>query len=512
MSETHLWQTLVTTALLGSSKQPPLLPQSGTALGDLVAHLDQSDSEGSLLGAAALVTLYYRAGRLPLADMTLVPVPAEAETSRPCSPKSTQHLLNMLSGQYREVLPEWLRAAAGRYVAPETLPTLLTLGNSDSSWRPYIAAVLGKRGLWLAAQNPEWSYALGEDDTNTEEVWQTGSRTARQLLLSRLRSTAPQQAREMLASTWAQESGEERAALLEQFQTGLSMADEPFLEAALDDKRGAVSDTATALLSQLAESRYCQRMFERTRQLISFQPAKTEKWITFEVNLPASVDAAMKRDGLEVGKKAKGGEKAAWLKKMLSAVPPWRWTQLWGISAAELILGVSHNKDWSYLLLQSLATATWRHQDWAMATALLDEFFVGDVPLDTDTFLKILPPQDRDTFIIKLLWTDKTNVSVADYTARFTWLNQCSFAWGVDLSRAALAVFQHHITHSTNTYDYQVQAALKTAGRYIDPQLAQEATQGWPREAKLWPNWEPKVEEFLALLQFRQDMLNELSV
>jgi len=42
----------------------------------------------------------------------------------------------------------------------------------------------------------------------------------------------------------------------------------------------------------------------------------------------------------------------------------------------------------------------------------------------------------------------------------------------------------------------------------ILPALYDEISRGWPTEEKGWGVWEKDVEEMLALLQFRRDMLN----
>jgi hypothetical protein len=42
------------------------------------------------------------------------------------------------------------------------------------------------------------------------------------------------------------------------------------------------------------------------------------------------------------------------------------------------------------------------------------------------------------------------------------------------------------------------------------PSLAGEAATGWPTQAKAWEAWSPAIDEFLALLQFRHDMLKEI--
>ena len=255
-------------------------------------------------------------------------------------------------GQYREVLPEWLAALAqaGRRVREEDLRALLEQGRSQRELREAIVAVIGRRGRWLAAQNPDWSYATGRE--NPEGDWQTASREWRLDELKRCRVSDPARARELVASTWDQETPADRAAFLETFAIGLSMDDEPFLESALDDKRAEVRRAAAELLSRLAESRLCRRMIARVEPLVQFSEHKGK--LQVDINLPDEYTKDMARDG--IAKVAAGlGEKNAWLSQMLAIVPPSSWCRLSGRSAADL-LAAAGRSEWSQTL-----TGAWVH-------------------------------------------------------------------------------------------------------------------------------------------------------
>ena len=164
----------------------------------------------------------------------------------------------MLDGGFRAVLSEWLGlvADAGRLVPPARLPGLLAAASAGAALRPATVEVTGERGRWLGGLNPAWAWAAGGADPNDTETWTTGSSAARRLLLGRLRATDPAAARDLLQSTWATETPEDRAAFVAVLATGLSVDDEPFLEAALDDRRKEVRQNAAALLWRLPESRH----------------------------------------------------------------------------------------------------------------------------------------------------------------------------------------------------------------------------------------------------------------
>lgn len=187
--------------------------------------------------------------------------------------------------------------------------------------------VLGQCGAWLAAQNPDWTYAL-----NTPTMNRSGDGYARGAgglaeTTARTRSAA----RAGRAEFYVEEDApDERAAFIATLSIGLSLTDEPFLEAALDDRRKEVRQIAAQWLTQLPPSRLCQRMIDSTIGLLSIkkQLLKTQ----LEVVLPEACDKAMVRDGLEVKPPRGVGEKAWWLQQLLAATPLSTRTQRWPIA------------------------------------------------------------------------------------------------------------------------------------------------------------------------------------
>src|SRR5207253_11476466 len=86
------WAKLANQALLGTERRPFSLPAPGVPLGDLLSRLDSEDPERAMLSAAAAISLYKRAGRLPAVDNRPLPEPSEPEEWPRCSPQAGQHL------------------------------------------------------------------------------------------------------------------------------------------------------------------------------------------------------------------------------------------------------------------------------------------------------------------------------------------------------------------------------------------------------------------------------------
>src|SRR5262247_4015844 len=99
-----LWTEIINTALIGCERKPLALSMPKDQLGLLLAQLDQNDREGTLLGAAAVFSLYNRAGSLPLKDTQSLPDACESDTAGCCSKRAMIHLAMMLRGEYEILL------------------------------------------------------------------------------------------------------------------------------------------------------------------------------------------------------------------------------------------------------------------------------------------------------------------------------------------------------------------------------------------------------------------------
>ena len=195
---------------------------------------------------------------------------------------------------------QWLDGAAraGCRVPARLLPLLLDLGSTTADLRSAVVAVAGPRGRWLAGHSDRWGWAAAEPVDAGEGAgarFATASRAERAALLGAVRSIDPTRGRDLLAATWAGEPAAERAALLAGLTASLSDGDEPFLEAALDDRSAAVRQVAADLLGRLPSSRRAARMAERLRPLVSTGGLRG---CTLVVGRPPEPDAAARRDGI----------------------------------------------------------------------------------------------------------------------------------------------------------------------------------------------------------------------
>lgn len=527
-----MWKNLATIALVGTERGGGEPFAASGHLGELLAGLDPADAEGRLLGAATAVALQRRAGRLPAPGPIRPVAPCQPDEGETCPPQAAEHLGAMLSGIYREALPEWLGAlaAANRLVPPAHLPALLALGRDEAELRPRILPVLGRRGRWLAALNPAWDYAAAPGIPNGASVvlssealleqWETGSRAARLTLLQQLRAREPAAGLALVEASWRAERADERAAMLRSLTDGLSMSDEPFLETALDDRSAQVRATAADLLARLPASRLAARMAERATALLRWTPGESSRLLGLRparppkliVELPAEPDKQTQRDGVELKGGGPGmGERAWWLNQMVARTPPSAWQAAFGAPSVAIV-HATIDDEWRQTLLRAWAEATRRYNDLEWAEALLDLALANQAgDLDIAGLTAMLPPPRQEQIILTLLH-ERREPLAGDHPALAP-LRAYNRPWSHELGAAVLASLRRRLQSlapAQLAFDWHLRAAIEEFARQIPPDLAPEAAAVWEGKREELPYWGDTIERFQGLIAFRYEMLKAL--
>ncbi|WP_353508220.1 DUF5691 domain-containing protein [Intrasporangium sp.] len=423
------WHDLGSVALLGTARRPvPALPPLGLFS---VALDPEARSEEALLSSAALGAAALRAGRRP--ERLTPRAPATAD-ERPAAGRLAVQLLELVlthppaGAQQRDGLVlHWLgaAAAAGRRVPHSLLPTVLDLATASRRLRGPAAAVLDRRGEWLAAQRPDWSWvpdalsgavARSTAAEHTEVDWARLPSAERLPVLAVLRADDPARARSLVESTWRSDSARDRAAHVGALQVGLGPEDEPLLERALDDRAASVREAAARLLDGLPGSGRAGRMAERLRPLI--QPRGVLKR-TLELALPDPPDAAGVRDGL--GKPpGRRSVRGWWLERIAAGAPLGVWTAATGWDPATTVSRLSDED-----ALSGIRQAVRLRRDPVWAAAVLTR--VWDPEL-----VPALPAPEREAVVLARFATD-TSPSVAALLAAVP------PPWSAEFSLAVLA-------------------------------------------------------------------------
>jgi hypothetical protein len=321
------------------------------------AMLEAPDASPSLrlLYAAGVRALEHTIGRLPSSELPL-PAPAELDPRPPCRPRAAALVQQLLSGSHDGLLPETLERihAAGQRLPHALLP--LALGVRRAELRAKVRPLLGPRGRWLAAHSPSFAWAL-EVPSSLEALaraWAEGTAAVRRDALDKGRRLDAGVALSWLIDTWAHEKADDRAVFVGVLEVGLSPADEPFLERALDDRSAKVRSGAAQLLARLPSSTFVARM--KARAVGALQLRKQQLVVHDPQPAP--------RDGLPEGAELRGLRLAA----VLAAVSPADEARRLGLSAEALLALARRTTDLSSLAEGwSRAAVRLGDAEWALA-------------------------------------------------------------------------------------------------------------------------------------------------
>ncbi|WP_156401516.1 DUF5691 domain-containing protein [Duganella sp. Root1480D1] len=483
-----------------SGVTPALLPVAGQNLWQALAAQD----------------LWQRAGFLPAGAME---APAGAVPDGAACPRAAEDILLLLMrGMHAALLPTWLTLAHAKGVAvPHAcLVPLLEQGMGKPALREKLLPVLGERGRWLVAQNPEWisKYVAGSDDAAAVDLaWNTGGPPQRAAALRAMRSADPAAALATLQGGWAQEAADLRAALLPCLEVGLSLADEPFLEAALDDKRKEVRGIARELLAALPGSQLSARCAARMDALLTLLPRGEGQLPALEVSLPEACDKAMKRDGVGVENPYHMGEKQAWLFNMMQCVPPSHWSERWEQPPAG-VLQVLQANDFGRVLQEGLVHAVGlsaragdgQAADWFVA---IHASKVPNARVLSARFADMamaLPPSGRERVLHA--WLECGNgsgVPDALLLAR-SMASEGGAQVSLASSRLLLGRLQQ-MMREKDTPGYGMKYEFETMAGLLDIGEMEYLEQGWPEpDWAHWDNWRQLVDELKEALRFKNTL------
>jgi hypothetical protein len=509
------WNTLLSSALLGTERGGTLQLLGESPLERSLTKLPAHDLERTLLGSAALISQHRRAGKI-LPELKTKPLsPAPLERRELIGEAEEWRLERLLSGEFREVLQEWLELCQHnqKRVPNRFLATLLEYGRNDTQKRELILKVIGNRGRWLAALNSSWKYAFPIETGEDDDLWLNASLGARLEALERTRASDPSKARTWLEETWKGETGEARDALIVLLQTGLSLEDEPFLERALDDRRKGVREPAAQMLSSLTGSAYQKRMLERLVPLLTWKKGR------LEVELPKVFDKSMTRDGIEDKKvDSERGQRAIWLSEMLSRVPLPLWNMHFSATPLELIAGLQ-NDDFKMDVIWAWRGSLERfRQNLEWAEALRDFKHLGKHIFYLNTYLTFLTrAQQEELLLTKMADWDGT-LDVLE--SPFIQISKLSRPWPDALTQTFLQMSFPHLlkvatpsgSNQRKSYEFwEIQAGLLKCAECANPKLCLDILKTWDTEMWLQP-WKDAISLSIRTLEFRLEMHQEMKL
>lgn len=505
-----VWPQLAKTALLGTKREP--LPTFGAAkvpLNRILNEVHGDSPELSLLLKAGVMTMYEQNGRLPEQQHARLPNTPPTNTRSPAPPDAARFLNDLIYGQHVSQLREFLEALdhAGYIVPRQYLPNLLDKGSKTANIRAALYPVIGETGRWLAVQNPAWHYAA--DDIyhwkGALRSWSNGSAVKRVALLNQLRERSPETARQLLDMHWRSVPDLLRHKLIHTLTVNISMADEPFLETALDDRNHLVRKKAAELLAYLPESRFGKRMAQYALQFMSWERDK------LVVHFPKEITPQMVRDGLPGShpKMSHTRFRTQQLSYVIAGTPLETWTTAWGVPIHKIVNQLGASK-WPRTILSGLTTAARRqkNQPW-IEHLLIGQSFNTSVA----SLIKVVDPAALQKFILENrdLFAAGRLLIQRDHPMR-TVLYNFPHAWQDPLYKFWIEQFATYIrqTSDRSTVDPQIKQMLNRLLSNLPLSQMTYARETLKEAALVNEPWANPLESMFKTMAFRQAMLQAI--
>lgn len=326
------YQRMISAATVGLGAKPLAEAVFDAPLDTTAAAVcDVDDPTGSVLRVAGLYAVARRAGQLPeRVAPTSAPAPPE---TRPLITEAHAFLIEralsvrpVLDGVISDI------AAAGLRLPARLIPELLRM-YQGTGVPQHLWDAIGTAGQWYATEHYRLNHralrhvtATADDEWPDEADFTHGDTAKRLHWVATARRIDPDRARDLVITHWAAEDAESRAQLLEAFATPEHDGDEPFLEAALDDRAAIVRAAAIAVLGARTRSRYLDRMKERAAQVFSVK--KSVLGVKIAVNTLPAPDAAAVRDGIDSNQPA----------GVVAATPIAFWSDFFGALAPDKVV------------------------------------------------------------------------------------------------------------------------------------------------------------------------------
>ncbi len=360
---------LIATALLGTARMTVLPPPPDPALEEIWQTISTDNPAAAVLEALALTCALHRAGtKAGTTTDSVTPCPPERREPLPTA--AVDALMRLLKGEFPEVLPEALRLALGsdRVVPARVLPELLDTATRNHHLRAVVPALAGERGIWIAHRHRKYSWLL-EGSAVGDDAWDSGSPALRIAWLRQTRSTDPARAAAAISTQWSGEDASMRESIVRAVAESPQPCDEVWLETlALKDRRQDTRELAAAALSSLQDSGFRHRAIARVRERVKIERRLLKRVITLIP--PDAFDPAWEADGIKEKPPQGTGEKAWWLRQIISLTPLSDWPEILGVGENDFF-SITRDPDWQEPLLLGWIDSARRIPGLAMAPRFL---------------------------------------------------------------------------------------------------------------------------------------------
>jgi hypothetical protein len=297
-------------------------------------------------------------------------------------------------------------------------------------------------------------------------LWQTGTSAERLALLISVRRREPSRALALVASTWQDDGAAERQRFVEVLMEQASMADEPFLDAALDDRSKGVRREAAIVLTRIPGSRLRQRLSAAARQFISVESrGLVRKQSTIALRPPESFDPAWSRDGIEQQAPKGVGQRAWWLGQILAGADLTIWTDRTGLTPAG-VLEALQGDDFAADAIRALVIAARlaRDPEWSAALA---RHLLKESPVEIETIVPLLAAlADADAERLALEIISAGKLATID---RWETIAAITRPWSPAFSRDVMTTLICHTPNQPGDL-WRASQLVEAVSRRLDPE------------------------------------------
>jgi hypothetical protein len=310
----------------------------------------------------------------------------------------------------------------------------------------------------------------------------------------------PERGRQLLERSWKSETASLRNTFIKVLEIGLSMADEPFLETALDDRDASVRRRAVELLTRLPESRLCRRMETNTEKLLIWAPRQKHKILLV---FPREISAELMRDGvLRRDGKVTPQVRSNQLVEMVSAVPLDRWSRRWSASVDEIVAAVRTSR-WPRTLTRGLALAVdrQRNAEWAAALLKHDEYGPNTIKL-----IHLLPVRQLEALMRSASASTKT---LSKDSLLVKLVRKWPHPWTETMTHIWIEQLADYLKHDidANAPESTIRFTFKPFARQCPPGLTDFVVETLLQSTNPNSVWHTPVQELISILTFRWSML-----
>lgn len=493
----------------GRRPQTPLTAEA--ELGALLADLQNQNEDADLiqLHIAAALAVYERVGVAAVQADRPAPTPAPAEEVEAADGAAARLGAQLIDLGDNLLIERWFAAMAqsDRLIPPLLLPKVLRYVSVVRDLKPRLPALLGARGQWLAALNPQWR-ALAEAAPTAHidpALWQNGTLTQRTAYLSELRRRDKPAARELVAATFDSENAKTRLALLTLWQTEPEPDDEDFLAARLTDRAKNVRLLAADLLSRLPTSAFGERMATRLQPLVV-----RSSNVGFRLKPPQAFDPTWSADTLQAQRDGAFpsalGERAWWLYQLIRYTPLDFWQRTTELSPSDCLLAAARG-EWFVAAGRAWAHATLFQQqpDWAEALLLHDPDTFHLTRLETLELLDLLPPDRYEQSLQRMLSRDQDTGSALQLAVDAGGRR----AWSPAIGQAILQRFIAEADPSSQSGRiWHLLHVLPQIAYALPPSLYNHLPDPFQGEGA-WPKLAQAMERFHQIISLRKALYEE---